>query len=407
MTIDERLKDYATPAQARYIDAVNEAGSKRAAARLLGVHRRMIDKGLAAVELKASRAGYAPSHGLDYPAPPGRFVPKTTVHFKNGQKVEEWVRFAIDDEQFIGSVKDAITAFCEEAPKIEPIGTVPSALQCNSDVIPWINIGDAHFGMIAHASEVGFDFNLQIAEAEMKAGIGQVIDELPYYDRLVIQDMGDFTHYENTSKVTERSRHSLDVDGTMPQLIEVYTRTMRWIIEKALTKAKVVDVIINQANHSRSNDWWMAQLLRAVYGESGRVNVIDNSSPFIAYRMGNVLVLCHHSDLVKPKGLADIMTCDFRKDYGETLFHYVDIGHVHHEMVVKQHPSVRVESFNQLARPDKYAFEGGWRNRNSLTVVFRSKTFGEIGRRVLPIEELQTRLYGKPLEAQRTIHRVA
>lgn len=406
MTIDERLKEWATPAQANYIDAVNTTGSKSGASRLLGINRKMIQKGIKAVELKASKAGYAPDHGMNHPAPPGRFVPKSTVHFgPNGEVKNEWVRFAIDDEIFIGQVQDAITAFCEEATPITPQGRSP--IECNEDVIPWINIGDAHFGMLAHASETGYDFNLEIAEREMKGAIGILIDECMPVERMVIQDMGDFTHYDNTSQVTERSRNPLDCSLTYPDMIQVYSRTMRWMVEKALTKAKVVDVIINQANHSRSNDWWMAELLRVTYGHTGRVNVLCNKSPFIGYRMGNTLVMSHHSDLVKPRQLAEVMTVDFRKDYGETEFHYVDIGHIHHEMVVKQHPSVKVESFNQLARPDKHAHWHGYRNRNSLTMVYRSKKYGELGRRVLSINELQDRIYGKVVPVDRPVHRVA
>ena len=75
---------------------------------------------------------------------------------------------------------------------------------------------------------------------------------------------------------------------------------MRFIVDLALTKAANVDVIVNQGNHSRTNDMWMAVLLRAVYGHTGRVNVLNNSSPFIAYRMGKTLVMTHHSDTAKP-----------------------------------------------------------------------------------------------------------
>ena len=34
-----------------------------------------------AVKKKASKAGFAPDYGMRHPAPEGRFVPKTTVHF--------------------------------------------------------------------------------------------------------------------------------------------------------------------------------------------------------------------------------------------------------------------------------------------------------------------------------------
>jgi hypothetical protein len=133
----------------------------------------------------------------------------------------------------------------------------------------------------------------------------------------------------------------------------------------------------------------MKELLQVAYGHTKRVNVLDNSSVFIPYRMGNTFVMTHHSDKCKPKQLADVMATDFAQDWGESIHRYIDIGHIHHSMVAKEHPGVKVESWNQLAAPDKYAHDGGWRSRQCLTRVDRSKIYGEVGRRVLPVEEVR------------------
>jgi hypothetical protein len=398
MKVDPELKRWATPAQARYIDAYNETGSTRKAAEQLGIHRKMIQKGLKAVEKKASRHGYAPDYGMNHPAPPGRFVPKTTVHFgADGEIKNEWVRFNIDDEQWVASIQEAIDAFLEGTPKII-VPKAPPAYQ--SDIIPWIQIGDAHFGMLAHAAETGQNFDLKIAEAELCGAIGILIDELPSSEVIVINDLGDFTHYENFKAETEASGHRLDADGRFPKMIKVYSRVMRWIVEKALTKAKRVDVIVNQGNHSRTNDIWMAELLRVAF-DPKRVNVLNNDNVFIGYRMGNTLVMTHHSDQCRPDRLCGVITTEFRQDYGETEYHYIDIGHIHHKMVAKEHPGVIIESFNILAAPDKYAHDHGYHSRQCITAVLRSRTYGEVGRRVLGIKEVQDRMSFKSTPPRR------
>jgi DNA repair exonuclease SbcCD nuclease subunit len=78
------------------------------------------------------------------------------------------------------------------------------------------------------------------------------------------------------------------------------------------------------------------------------------------------------------------MTTDFRQDYGETEFHYIDIGHVHHRMVARSTPASVIESWNNLAAADKYAHDGGYRSRQMITMVLRSRTYGEVGRRRCP-----------------------
>lgn len=410
MIIDPMLKTWATPAQAGYIDAVNSTGSQRKAADLLGIHRRAIQLGLKAVERKAALQGYAPAFNLNSIIPEPFVARGHSTMERIGPMGErtpliQWTKTRLDDEQYQQMVREAIATFCDSVPKLTPVAPAPAQYQ--NDIIPWIEIGDAHFGMLAVAAETGEDFNLAIAENEMKGALGILIDELVPCERLVLNDLGDFTHYDNASKVTERSRNPLDTCSTYPEMIRVYSRTFRWIIEKALTKAQHVDVIINQANHSRTNDWWMAELVRVAYGHTGRVHVLNNDSPFIAYRMGKTLVMTHHSDLCKPKDLINVLTHDFREDFGQTEFHYIDIGHIHHGMVMKEHPSVFIESFNHLARNEAYSHNHGYRNRKSMTVILRSKTYGEVGRRTLPLQEIQDRIFGGQTPVKRQVHRVA
>jgi hypothetical protein len=384
--IDPRLSEWATPTQQRYIDAINEHGSGTKAAKALGLTKNAVNEAILRVKRAAALQGYSPEHGMVHTVP-DPFIVKGVSTYHTDTK--QWVKSAVSEQRFLDLIREVAAGFIED---VGPLNAPAAPLDFQSDVIPWIQIGDAHLGMLAHANEVGEHFDLKIAEQEICAAIGMLIDELPSCERLVINDLGDATHYENFEGETQASRNRLDCDTRFPKMIKVYSRVMRFIVEKALTKARHVDVIVNQGNHSRTNDIWMAELLRVAYGHTGRVHILNNDSVFIAYRMGNTLVMTHHSDKCKPSQLCHVMTNDFRKDYGETEFHYVDVGHVHHGMVMKEHPGIFVESFNHLAALDKWAHDAGYRNRKSITVILRSKTHGEVGRRVLPIQEIRARL---------------
>jgi hypothetical protein len=387
--IDPKLIEFATVRQIEYIEAIEQHGSMRKAAKALGVAKSAVQDSIARLKKAAAVRGYAPEFDLHHPVAPGLKLKGTSTLYKAGASVMQWVKTNAAEEAFLEMIREVARGFVED---VGPIDAAPAPLDFQSDVIPWIQIGDAHLGMLAHANEVGEHFDLKIAEQELCAAIGILIDELPSCERLVINDLGDATHYENFEGETQASKHRLDCDTRFPKMIKVYSRVMRFIVDKALMKARHVDVIVNQGNHSRTNDIWMAELLRVAYGHTGRVHILNNDSVFIAYRMGNTLVMTHHSDKCKPSQLAHVMTNDYRKDYGETEFHYVDIGHVHHGMVMKEHPGIFVESFNHLAALDKWAHDGGYRNRKSITVVLRSKSYGEVGRRVLPVQEIRARL---------------
>lgn len=383
--IDPALKDWATPRQAQIIDAVNEHGTQRDAAAALGVGQGAIGNALASVRKKAARGGHAPGH-WDNGVAPGYLMGKVTVQRAGGSVERTWERQSPDEVAWAEAIKQGVRAFLEEVP---PILIPPAVPNRSTDIIPWINIGDAHFGMLAHEAETGANFDLKIAERELCAAIEMLIDEMGEHERVVINDVGDFTHYENTSATTEASGHALDHDGRFPKMIRVYSKVMRFIVGKVLEKANTVDIIVNQGNHSRTNDMWMAELLRVAYGGNNRVNVLNNDSVFIGYRMGNTFVMTHHSDKCRPPRLASVMATDFAADWGETEYRYIDIGHIHHNMVLKEHPGVTIESFNQLAAKDKWANDGGYRSRQSITVIHRSRTYGEVGRRVLPIRQVR------------------
>jgi transposase-like protein len=396
----EELRSLATPHQFKIAAAVNAHWKIDLAAEALGMTPTEVRSAIGAMIERAALQGVSPAHGWTR-ATPGThtakgvstYYPAVTETTPDGTvhvlEPAAWVKANMRQEAYNEAVKGAIAAFLEDVPQV-PIA--PAPLDFQSDIIPWIQIGDAHIGMLAHAAEVGENFDLKIAERELCGSIAQLVDEMPPCERVVINDLGDATHYDNLTATTAASGHALDADGRHPKMLRVYVRIMRFIVDRVLTKAKHVDVIINQGNHSRINDFWMRELLTVAYSGSDRVTVLDNDSVFIGYRMGKTLVMTHHSDKCKGQALVNVMTSDFKKDYGETDFHYIDVGHVHHHYVSKEHPSVVIESWNHLAANDKYAHEGGWRSRKSISVVLRSRTYGDVGRRHLPIEEVRARL---------------
>ena len=395
--IDDRLYDWATPRQRQMFDALREHGTAKAAAAALGISSRSnITDALKEVKAKATAHGWSPEHGLTRVVPPPFIarghstldkIHNAPIDAHGRQQVLQWTKTKLDDAQWLENVESGITAFLRDQEPIARPARAPKSR--DKDIIPFIQIGDAHFGMLAHEAETGANFDLKIAKRELLAGINTLVDESEPTERIFINDCGDFTHYENMRGETEASGHRLDFDGRFPKMIDVYAETMRAVVDKALSKAQFVDVAINMGNHSRTNDIWMAVLLREVYGHTGRVNVLNNRTPFIAYRFGRTFTLTHHSDKCKPNRLGHVMATDFAQDWGESLYRYIDIGHIHHNMVCKEHPGVIIESWNQLANKDQWANDNGYRSRQSISIVERSRTYGEKRRRLLPIEEIR------------------
>lgn len=390
------------------IAAYEETGSYAEAGRKLGVAESNIRQRIK----RAARRGYAPEYDLNRPVPEFLRLGGLSDMRKNNDGLPVWYKFKEDQIAQLQMMQGFCKEYMEGTPQID-VGECSSQPDGGfefDDIIPWFNIGDGHLGMLSHAAETGENFDLKIGERELCEALTVAIERAPLTARCVIQDMGDMTHYETNDGVTMGHGHALDYDSRYPKMIATYARVMRHIIDTALAKYESVDLIINQGNHSRSNDQWMAIFMRHVYEGTDRLTVLNNDSVFIPYRMGNTFVICHHSDKCRPNKLADVMSTDFRQDFGEAAYKYIDIGHIHHRSVAKEMGDVTIESFNQLAAKDKYAHDGGWRSRSCLTTVIRSKTYGEKGRNRVTAEEVKDRIDrvapGTHAQVRRKVHTV-
>lgn len=377
-----------TPHQQEAVDALAKAGTKTGAAKLLGISRGALRDRLATLENNSKAEELRDD--IESRIVEGFELKGYSQFTKTATGDPIWLKTRRAERDYWQGVVDAIES--REPKQI----TIPPPKVCpldGADIIPWLNIGDAHIGMLAHEDETGANFDLKIAKTEILQAAFDLIDMAPNCTRMVINDLGDGTHYENFKAMTERSGHQMDFDSRFPKMVDTYLDVMEAIIEKALTKAETVDVIINQGNHSETNDYWAARHFRRLYSRLGtnRVNVLKNESPFIAYRMGNTFVLIHHGHKVKPETLRQIMSVDYRIDWGEAMFCYIDGGHIHH-FSAKELGGAIWESFNNLAAPDKHAHDGGWRSQQSMTLVLRSRTYGEVGRYKMPIAKVWDRI---------------
>lgn len=371
--------------QENVLRVYGECGTINATAKYLGIHRSTVQEQLKRIKAKAAKLhGYAPEAGLNHPVAEG-FELKGYSHFTKTAAGEPiWLKTRATERDYWAGVESVLG-------NIQPIparSIAPMPKEPQSDIVPWLQIGDAHIGMLACEAETGANFDISIGEREICAAITALIDAMPRCQRMVINDLGDSTHYETFKAMTEASGHAVDYDTRYWKMVDAWIRISEFTIEKALEKAEIVDCIYNQGNHSRSNDVWNAATMRALFRKTNRVNVLRNESAFIAYRMGKTLVMVHHGDKTKPEGCAKVMADDFAIDWGETTFRYIDGGHVHHSQR-KELAGVVFESWNNLAPRDKYAHDGGWRSKQCMTMVYRSRKYGEVGRNVMPIERVR------------------
>lgn len=384
----KHLSPWATERDQEYIDAIDAYGSMRRAASKLNVNYSSIAQAMA--RLKDRAATKKPVVDISTTPLEGPYIYKGASQLHHSEKgiLMTWHKTAVDHDKYMAMMDAVRAAFTDTLPRL-PIAPIKTKEKYISDIVPCINIGDAHIGMLCHRFETGADFDLKIAERELCTALSMQFDSMNMYENVCLNFMGDTVHTEIFGNETERSGNKLDVDTRYPKMIKVWYTIVRFCIEKALEKCKTVTVTFVQGNHSRTVDIASAEYVEGVYGHTGRVVVTDNSGHFVPLRIGNTLIVMAHGDGAKGERLADAAIADWAQDFGESKHRYVWMGHVHHHKVSQERGLVLVESFNVLGPTDKYAHDNGFRSRRCMTTVYIHKLYGEKSREYLTIDEIQ------------------
>lgn len=398
-TIDlENLRKFATQRQNEFIDEIQLCdGDISKAEKKLKVSSGLIYRAIRGLKAKSVLSGEIPELGIVCDIPNPLSIKGLSIYNKETpQSPAHWLKLNVKQEQYKQSIIEAVQ---EAAENPYPVRDVKYKEHLIYDIVPFIHIGDGHLNMIAHESITGQKFDIEICERELCEVISLAVDQMPYCEKIVLHDCSDFTHFENFKAMTEASGHQMDFDKPFPNMIAIYTKLMRFMVETCLQKCQKIDIVIPQGNHSRTNDIWIVFWLREAFKDNPNVVILDNSNILIPYRIGKTFVLFHHGDKLSDDVALEVMACDFPDDWAASKFRYIAKGHVHHSgkkiVTGKEKRGAKAESYSTLAAKDAYAYMGGWRSQQCLTIVYRSRTYGEKGRLEIPIEEVWDSLVKK------------
>jgi hypothetical protein len=375
--IDEGFKQFATETQAKYIDAVNQFGTNRKAAKELNVHPSCIDRAISSVKRKAAIQGYSPQHNMTRTAPEPLVIRGiSTCYNKDGEISQQWVKTRMDDDKLQAAMLETIEALKEEIPRVSLLNPPPlgNDALCNTFVIT-----DYHLGMLSWSEETGADWDVKIAEELIVKWFAQAIAQAPDANQCVFAQLSDFLHFDGMDAVTPASKHLLDVDTRFAKVVRSAIRVLRQIIDMLLAKHQNVHVIMADANHDPVSQIWLREWFSVLYEDEPRLTVDRSPSPYNAYEFGKTALFFHHGHKRKPSNVSEVFAAQFREMFGRTKHAYVHMGHMHH-LEVKENPLMIVEQHRTLAPADAYAARGGWLSGRDAKVITYHVEHGEVSR---------------------------
>ena len=374
---DVELKNFATERQNEYIDAVNELGSHRKAAKKLGVSPGTIDQAINSVKKKAALSGYSPEHDMTKVVP-SPFVVKgiSTYYNKDGKASGQWVKSQVDADKREEAIREFMQTMAADIKGLAPVTPAPQL--SNDDLMAVYPMGDPHFGLHAWWQDAGEDFDLKLAEDLTCGAIDRLVNSAPSAKTALLLNLGDMFHADNQQNVS-KSGHQLDVDGRWAKVQQVGLKAMLHCIKRLLEKHEKVIFRINKGNHDGHSSYALALMISCYFDKEPRVEV--DLSPAVSwyYQFGKVLIGSTHGDTIKGADMVAIMAADKPKAWGETIHRYWYVGHVHHQDT-KEYRGGVVEYFRTLAARDAWHTGQGYRAGRDMRLIVLHKEFGEIER---------------------------
>lgn len=382
---DITLRSYATVRQLEYLDAVEKHGSNSKAAKALGVNRRTFDRSLATLRTKAALQGHSPEHGMTRTVPDGFKVKGvSTLYDKDGKMAAQWVKSTADQERRDKVIREVLAAHCEEMPRMLP---VPRPADSVAALCNLYTLTDSHVGMLAWGRETGADWDLKIAEAQLTGCFQAMIEAAPRAAVGIVNQLGDFLHYDGMIAATPTSGHPLDADGRFSKMVDVAVRILRRVVDMALARHEKVVVLMAEGNHDLASSVWLRIMFRTLYENEPRVEVIDSEMPYYVYQHGKTMLAFHHGHLKKNDQLPILFASQFATMWGATTKRYAHCGHRHHTEE-KEHSGITVIQHPTLAARDAYAARGGWIAERQVTAMTYHAEFGQVARNTVTPEML-------------------
>lgn len=337
---------------------------------------------------KAKLAKKGVGHGRDvsHLVPDGYKIKGTSSLVDEfGNTKLQWVKTDTDAERQVELMKAVIEGMKSE---ITPVVPVKAARAKRDDkLLNLYTVSDFHLGMLAWADESGDDWDMKIAEDLFSRWFDAAFQKAPDAGTGVINLLGDLAHFDSLDAVTPASGHVLDADTRYQKLVRYMIRMVRRVIDMALVKHKNVRLLIVQGNHDESGMIWLAEMFSTLYDNEPRVLVDTSPDVYKMVQHGKTTLFFHHGHKARFDAIEPVMIAKFRKAFGESVYSYAHVGHLHHQKIVESRNMI-VEQHRTLAAKDAYASRGGWMSGRSANVITYSAEYGEVARLTISPEML-------------------
>jgi DNA-binding CsgD family transcriptional regulator len=366
-------------AQAEVAALLDSGLTKTQTAKRLGISERNVYRAVTRIKANAVRRGYSPEHDMNHVVPEGYKVKGVSTYYnEDGKPTGQWVKSATDEERRAQALLEAVENAATALPKFKP---AKPPKQVDENLASLLTITDFHLGMKAWKDSDGDDWDLKIARDVFLNAIHDMLNASPKSGTGILNQLGDFLHWDGLVQVTPTSGHHLTGDDRYSKLVELSISVMTEAVHMMLKNFGKVVVVQAEGNHDLASSVWMRKFIKHRFQDEPRVEVVDNEFPYYAYQHGEIMLGFHHGHKMRMAQLQKLFASEprFRKLWGASKHAYIHCGHLHHERVLDD-AGCTVEQHPTLAARDNYASSHGYVSQRGAKVITYDKSDGEVHR---------------------------
>ncbi len=217
-----------------------------------------------------------------------------------------------------------------------------------------IGIFDLHLAKLAWGRSTGFeDYDIDIASNLFKNAINDLISKVKIdkVERILFPVGNDFFQFDNENSETTAGTF-VDSDSRWQKM---FLRGCELLTESVTNLSQIcpIDVVIVPGNHDTLSTQYLGYYLQAWFRNNKNVVIDNEPTSRKYYRYGQNLIGFEHGKEVKAANLPLIMATERKKDWGETKYRELQIGHWHHESL-KEITGVKVRIMPSLCSSDQW-----------------------------------------------------
>ena len=293
-------------------------------------------------------------------------------------------------EQYLEIAKQV---FSEEIKPIDKCTEKTQRISANGNKLMLIPQIEAHLGKLSNEIETGVNYDHHIVEERVKKVFEEcvAIQEREKCDRCLLVVGGDFFNSESNSQTTNGTPQQNDTRFKKMFNIglELYTQGLITLREHF----NEIDVKICAGNHSRAMEFFLYIALSCCFKNDDKIHFSDDYKDTQAYVFGDVGLFFNHGDPNQKRLIASI-PAEFYKEYGQTRFRYLFLGHLHKLEQMNSENGLTVHRVPAICENDSWHYQNrfGIGNIPQHEIIIFDKNYGMLSNNYIYFEESKKKL---------------